>query len=384
MKSIYLLLLISFSTVSFSQTKIDYNKVDKKISEIPTQSTVSVNAIADFISSNFKSDEEKIRAVFYWTASNIDYDVNKKFMPYSKITPEERINTTLKTRKGVCSNYTEVFHAVANSLGIKTVIITGVVKQNGVVKSIPHAWCASIIEGVWYIFDPTWGSGYVDKGNYFRKIDNNYFKANPKEIILSHLPYDYIWQFLNYPITYEDFYSGKYEKDTSKQYFDFENEILRYNSLTELEKLISSNERIKSNGVKNSAILDRLDYNKQQIENIKRKEVFTEFNSLLKLYKEGVTGLNEFIRYRNRKFKPSNSDKELKKMISEPYGKLIYCQELLDNLGPENEKYISNLKALKESIKTALVMAKEHNDFVFYYLSKSKNDRDLLIQGSES
>jgi hypothetical protein len=39
----------------------------------------STDAIANYINANFKTETDKIRAVFYWTASNISYDVPGMF-----------------------------------------------------------------------------------------------------------------------------------------------------------------------------------------------------------------------------------------------------------------------------------------------------------------
>jgi transglutaminase/protease-like cytokinesis protein 3 len=70
-----------------------------------------------------------------------------------------------------------------------------------------HAWCASKIDNQWYIFDPTWGSGFVNNGKFVNAFDDRYFKANPSEIIASHMPFDYMWQFLTYPISNQEFYN---------------------------------------------------------------------------------------------------------------------------------------------------------------------------------
>jgi tagatose-1,6-bisphosphate aldolase non-catalytic subunit AgaZ/GatZ len=48
--------------------------VDQQISHTHSYST---DAIADYINAHFQTEDNKIRAVFYWTASNISYDVDK-------------------------------------------------------------------------------------------------------------------------------------------------------------------------------------------------------------------------------------------------------------------------------------------------------------------
>jgi hypothetical protein len=42
----------------------------------------------------------------------------------------------------------------------------------------------SKIDNQWYIFDPTWGSGFVNNGKFVNAFDDRYFKANPSEMLL--------------------------------------------------------------------------------------------------------------------------------------------------------------------------------------------------------
>jgi hypothetical protein len=55
-----------------------YPLVDAKMAAIPSASN-STDAIVNYINANFKTETDKIRAVFYWTASNISYDVPGMF-----------------------------------------------------------------------------------------------------------------------------------------------------------------------------------------------------------------------------------------------------------------------------------------------------------------
>jgi hypothetical protein len=41
-------------------------------------------------------------------------------------------------------------------------------------------------------FDPTWAAGYIDQGQSVRTI---LITGKPEEMIKSHMPYDYVWQF---------------------------------------------------------------------------------------------------------------------------------------------------------------------------------------------
>jgi transglutaminase/protease-like cytokinesis protein 3 len=58
---------------------------------------------------------------------------------------------------------------IANKVGIETETISGYTK-NGAVDTMSHAWSASKIDNHWYIFDPTWGSGYVNNGSFVLRL----------------------------------------------------------------------------------------------------------------------------------------------------------------------------------------------------------------------
>ena len=102
-----------------------------------------------------------------------------------------------------------LFTKIAGGCGIKSFVVEGYTKQNGFADFIPHAWAAANIDAVWYMFDPTWGSGYINGGKFYKKINNEYFKTPPAVLLKSHIPFDYLFQLVNYPITNQEFYEGK-------------------------------------------------------------------------------------------------------------------------------------------------------------------------------
>ena len=370
MKNIYLILSFFFSLLSFGQNQTEYALIDNQISRIPRSSSNSTQGIANYINSNFKTDNDKIRAIFYWTASNISYDVENMFVSNSKGTSEDKIKNTLKTRKGVCSDYTEIFNDLANKVGIKAVIVSGYTKQNGVIDTVSHAWCAAKINNKWYLFDPTWGSGFVNNGMFFEKIDNSYFKVSPLKSIASHIPFDYLWQFLNYPITNQEFYEGKTQINKSKEYFDFESEIAKYESLSEIYKLYDSAERIEKNGVNNALILERLKNKDKNIAYLVQKTNVEKLNMIANECNQAINLLNDFIYYRNKRFSPALSDNEIKNMIVKPKEKLVKCQNELYDIGYIGNENSSSLASLRKSINGALAQTEEHLIFVQNYLSK--------------
>ncbi|MDI1305725.1 MAG: transglutaminase domain-containing protein [bacterium] len=379
MKNIYILLSLFLSLLSFGQVNVGYALIDKKMSAISTSSTNSTKEIANYINANFKTDADKIRAVFYWTTSNISYDVANMYAVNFNETPQDRIIKALKTKKGVCIHYAEVFNDISNKIGIQSYIIEGYTKQYGKVANLAHAWCAAKIDNKWYLFDPTWGSGYVNNGKFIKKLNEYYFKAEPSKLISSHIPFDYLWQFLNYPITNNEFYAGTTQIIKSKKFFDFETEIAKYNKLPETDKLFESAARIEKNGVLNALILERLEGKKKEVAYLRHNANIEKLNSIVADFNEAVILLNDFVHYRNNKFKPAFSDDEISRMIQTPKEKLVKCQDAIYNIGAVGNENASNLASIKKSINEVLAQTEEHVLFVQEYLSKSKIARKLMF-----
>lgn len=379
MRITVLLLSLFFSFLSFGQVKTEYSYVDAKIATIPDYATTSTTSIANFIQSNFKSDSDRIRAAFYWTASNIRYDLKDMNVTRYSESREDKINRALKSKMGVCSHYAAIFNELAEKMGIQSYVVEGYNKQNGKVTNLAHAWTAAKIDSKWYLFDPTWGAGYVNNGKFFKKLNNFYFKVEPSKIISTHMPFDYLWQFLNYPISNGEFYEGKIQVNKSKKYFDFEREIVRYNNLSQTDQLFESVQRIERNGLKNALILERYEGKKKQLVHSRKNTNIDKLNSIVSEMNEAVALLNDFIHYRNQQFKPTFSDDEINNMIQTPRQKLVKCQNDIYAIGDVGDENRSNLLVIKKSISITLAKAEEHALFVQNYLSKSKLVRKTMF-----
>ena len=184
---------VSFSN-SLSAQKVVTNEfaaIDKKGISIPDSLTKTTANLSKYINENFQTEKDKARAIFIWLASNIQYDVENMFAINFYETKENKISKTLNTRKGICENYAALFTEIAGGCGIKSFVIEGYTKQNGFADYIPHAWSAANVDGTWFMFDPTWGSGYINGGKFYKKINNEYFKTPPSTLIKSHIPFDY-------------------------------------------------------------------------------------------------------------------------------------------------------------------------------------------------
>lgn len=367
----------------------NYDLIDVKMDKMPVAYAQSMDSVSNYIKSNFETESDRIRAVFYWTANTISYDTENMFLVNFEEKPQDRVVKTLNIKKGICIDYANVFKEIANLLGMKTFVIQGYVKTNGVVNNLAHVWNASKIDNKWYLFDPTWGSGYVINGVFTRRINNEYFKVDPEIMINSHMPFDYLWQFRDYPITNQEFIEGVYLGDDAKQKFDFVNEIARLESLSRVEQCKESIVRIEKGGMKNQHVSQayinkkrELMFEEDNVRRVKFEKVQAKFREVANQFSMSIIELNKFVDYRNKRFQPSLPDKEIKRMLQEPIDRLSNTKDsilyLEENIDEQNR---ANLNNLKRSIAQALDSAGGHLQFVNAYLaSKYGSSKNKVMQ----
>jgi len=251
------------------------------------------------------------------------------------------------------------------------------------VNQNPHAWCVSMIDTSWYMIDPTWGSGYIQNSNYIKKINNNFFKIQPNSFIKSHIPFDPLWQFLNYPITKQEFHHGTSKSKNENLYFNFIDTLKIYESQSSFNRLLSSSIRIESNGICCYLDYDNLSDIKFNIK-VHYKKVDKElFNSAANQYKKGIFMLNEYIGYANKYYVPYKSDSEIRQMLEDIR---ITFNLALQQL--EKSKYLTSsleneIHQLKKSINQALVELKKQKNSLDKYLEIAKKYRETLSNSNE-
>jgi len=204
----------------------------------------SVDKLAKRINSDFTLPKEKIRALYYWIATNIDFDSKNdlfnfkiNFITYSderdkkrqeKIKKEKRILKTLKTNKAVCLDYSELFKAVCNKIDVESEIVIGYSKI--FINEISnernykdHAWNVVKVDDSWKLIDLTWASAYI-KGlptNIEVEFSDYYLFTNPDEFISTHFPIEEKWQltttklskfdFFNAPVFFPNYYKSGFK-----------------------------------------------------------------------------------------------------------------------------------------------------------------------------
>lgn len=377
----YIIYFLFFQTILFSQVKSIYAPVEKQMRLIPEQQTKSVQEIASYIQANFKGEELQIKAAYFYVISSISYDVTYNFSTELFSSDEDFVTKTIATNTGVCIHYAKLFKAIVDKLGYQCQIVTGYTKQNNQISNLSHAWCAIKMQDKnWYIFDPTWDSGYVKNEKFVRNLVSKHFKMLPSAAIISHMPFDYLWQFTKEPISNREFYNGKLYDGKPKINFEYQIEIDKYLKLSEIDKAFESSERIQKNEILNDLILEEYNYKKNIFNTTRLNKNVEKFNEIVEEYNIAIVLLNDFIIYRNKEFTPSYADAILLEMIKTPKERLENVQKEFFVLGSIGKENTSSYNSLRASISDTVKQAQEQYEFVKEYISKSKKERKKMFR----
>jgi len=374
-----IMLLFTCQGLNAQEKTGDFRRVDALALQIPDSQERTTQGISGYITSNFNSQTDRSRTIFAWVATSIQYDIDNMFAVNFYQNTDEIIKEALSRHKGICQHFAELYSAIANQSGIKTYVVSGYTKQNGSVDYLPHAWCASLIDSSWYLIDPTWGSGYISNGRFIRQINDDYFMAKPEKMIISHMPFDPLWQFLNYPVTSQEFYEGRTAIDTSKPFFNYPDTLKRFEQESKIGKLIASSRRIEQNGVRNSLISDRLQHNRREIEYYNDSLRVEVYNSAVYHYNDGINHLNRFIDYRNRQFTPKKQETEIREMVNQAEWSLANARLKLQAIQNPDSNTAASILQLGRSIDEAMLNLNEQRIFVDKYFKTGKLLRKSLF-----
>ncbi len=116
-----------------------------------------ISGLARSITANSSDDFERITKLALWVNKQITYDA-------SMAGALKDAKWILQNRRGVCSEYSTLFVALARSIGIPARIVDGMAYDDTKGEWAGHAW-AEVYVGAWVPVDPTWSPpevGYLD------------------------------------------------------------------------------------------------------------------------------------------------------------------------------------------------------------------------------
>jgi transglutaminase/protease-like cytokinesis protein 3 len=236
----FLIILSSFELLAISKDSIRIRSIDSLVFKTPVSETKNIERLSQYLAAPWQTDVQKVRSLYGWIVNNISYDHKSAANPAKKkLGPKN----TLKLRKGVCIDYSELLQAMCKVAGIDCRVIAGYSRIYNFNAKVPftwsdHAWNAVKIANQWYLLDVTWAHPTYYRG--IKTISGKYFLTDPKVFLEDHLPENPKWQLLTCPITIEQFKKSKPEiqeivKNTLSS-FNFADSILHDDQLLEPEK----------------------------------------------------------------------------------------------------------------------------------------------------
>ena len=363
MMKLFLFFSFTFFTFFSALAQNNFSKNGNVYVNIPSSQTNTSEDIAGYINKHFDSDSKKVAAIYQWITTNIKYDADSIHYVILDEDNDERVTFALRRKRGVCENFAAIFNDLCSKCGISAFSIEGFTKQSGSIDRTPHVWCAAFIDGEWNLYDPTWDAGYLKNGNFVNQVSNNYFKIKPDHFIQSHLPFDPLFQFLNYPVTYTQFVHGDFYQHDPKHFFNYKDSIASYKKMDHLQQYLSTVSRIKITGWPASKIDTKLKRVSFEIELINQDSDMDLYNAAVADYNQAIQYLNTFLTYRNNQFQPAKSNDEVEN-IFESIEKLIVSANLkLKRINASKATLVLNTGDIEQKIEHLSTNLKEQKEF---------------------
>ena len=169
---------------------------------MPAHAETDYRAVARYVADRVSDPFERMKAVHDYIALRVDYEADFDLANL----PDSDPDVVFRRRVAVCSGYTRLFKAMAETIGHRSVYISG--KSRFAVDRLPgtdHAWNAVQIEGDWYLIDLTWNAGYVEGRKFIKRYQTDYLFPPPEVFGLTHLPKDPAWQLVPTPVSRGEF-----------------------------------------------------------------------------------------------------------------------------------------------------------------------------------
>ena len=190
---------------------VDFSRIDKHVATIQVPQNIDIPELTNKLVAPARSDIERVRAIAWWMALNIQYDHNAHRVGVAQLKAGQapmwvleanKPAAVLLNRKAVCMGYAKLFEACCKSIRIEAVAVGG----NTRYSDEGHEWNAVKINGGWQLVDvSSMASGTGNQGDGKGQPVDFYFLPEPSQLIFSHFPADVQWQLLSQPVSRQEF-----------------------------------------------------------------------------------------------------------------------------------------------------------------------------------
>lgn len=356
-----------------SQGLSEYSSIDRISLSIPASQTNNTADIAFYINAHCSTDQQKVRAAYSWVANNIKYDAAHLHRVILDEDKGERVTWALERKKGVCENFAAILTDICIKCGLRSYAIEGYTRYNGSVDKAGHAWSAVFIDNNWYLYDPTWDAGFQENGKFIGQNGANYFQVSPSEFIQSHMPFDPLYQFLEHPLTYQEFSKAYTRADGTTTYFNYKDSIDADEKLTPLNRYEAAAIRIQKNGVPTQNVSTRLKQLRMEKEIIYQDNDADLYNSAVEDYKKAITNFKQFLTYRNNQFMPAKPVSETEGMLHNILSQIANANRKLKEVNGSKATLALNTGDVEKVLSDLETKVKEQQIFLKNYLSTAKD-----------
>ena len=172
--------------------------IDDNLDERVIAATLdAIRAKASEITDGIDSEEQKAKLISAWVADNIYYEDAESGAAGGVDLSTIALKNVWALHRTVCGGYSNLCEVMLQSVGIKTVHLSGGVVSPGkcsyeqlAQKTVVHEWLAfySTEQQHWVTVDPTWDSGNTySKGEAHRAaVASEYFEITPELLSQTH------------------------------------------------------------------------------------------------------------------------------------------------------------------------------------------------------
>jgi hypothetical protein len=224
-KTRFIALAVFFLVLHVAKAQNQNDQIDTYAKSFAADKFESIETFAQSLAKPYTTDYDKARVIFAWIGTHIRYDFRKfealvasgfkqEMKGTSKADAERKLNEAreaetikcFKSKKGVCEDYSRIYKKMCDAVKIECQLIGGLAKHlSQRTQGMNHAWNAVKIEGKWQLLDATWGAGYIEDESFEASYSPGFFMVEPRFFILNHLPTDETLQFLEKPLSKDDF-----------------------------------------------------------------------------------------------------------------------------------------------------------------------------------
>ena len=320
MKSSLFLILFFCFTISLPAQNIPVAQAGGSLKNAKTS-----DEIASYINLHYHSDADKVLAIYSWIVSNIKYNADSIHYVILDEDNQERVTWALRRRAGVCENFAAIFADLCTKCGIRSFAIQGFTKAGGYLEKGAHVWNAALIDNKWNLYDATWDAGSGPDGASYR-----WFKIAPAIFAETHLPFDPLFQFLEYPLLYRDFIAGVGGSHKPENYFNYTDSLKKFEKLDRISQYMAEEQWIKQSQWPAAKVDTKIKTLRQQVEVISQDGDMNMYDTAVADYNRAVATLNEFIIYRNNQLLPSKPVSEVNEIFARTSSFLKSASERLD------------------------------------------------------